>query len=556
MLDTTTTTTTDGPPGRVEPPDPRPPLDRTVFLVAAGLALVFLAYGSLGTESFSAGAGAALTWITTNLGWLFVLASAGFVVFSAFLAFSRYGNIRLGDDDATPEFSTFSWVSMMFATGMGIGLMFWGVAEPLTHLNTPPLGRAEPGSGAAAALAMEYTFFHWGLHPWAMYAVIGLAIAYFAYRKGTGNLVSAAFGPLLGRHAEGTAGRSIDVLALLATLFGSATSLGLGALQITGGIDHIFGRGGGDKTLAVAVIAFLTLCFVISAVSGVEKGIKWLSNANAVAAAALAFFLLVVGPTVFILMTLTESLGGYLTHLPMMSFTLGAFGGSEWLGGWTIFYWAWWISWTPFVGMFIARISKGRTIREFVTYVIAIPSLVSFVWFAILGGSAFDLQLNQGVDMAARLADGTESALFTTLADYPLASVTTVLAVVLVAIFFITGADSASIVMGMLSQRGVEEPSRWLIVFWGVATGAVAAVLLWAGGLTALQTGVTIVATPFVLVLVGMCVSLWKELKNEPFLSTLPSAVRDHILEHDAEKSAAILSLQAGVVPQDSPDLP
>ena len=555
MLDTETTTT-DGPPGQVPRRTPRPPLDRRVFLAAAGLALVFLAYGSLGTESFSAGTGTALTWITTNLGWLFVLASAGFVVFSAFLAFSRYGNIRLGRDDATPEFSTFSWVSMMFATGMGIGLMFWGVAEPLTHLNNPPLGRAEPASAEAAGMAMEYTFFHWGFHPWAMYAVIGLAIAYFAYRKGTGNLVSAAFGPLLGRHAEGAAGRSIDVLALLATLFGSATSLGLGALQITGGIEHIFGRGGGDTALAVGVIAFLTLCFVVSAVSGVEKGIKWLSNANAVAAAALALFLLVVGPTVFILMTLTESLGGYLTHLPQMSFTLGAFGGSAWLGGWTIFYWAWWISWTPFVGMFIARISKGRTIREFVTYVIAIPSLVSFVWFAILGGSAFDLQLNQGVDMAARLAEGTESALFQTLADYPLASVTIVLAVALVAIFFITGADSASIVMGMLSQRGVEQPSRWLVVFWGVATGAVAAVLLWAGGLTALQTGVTIVATPFVLVLIGMCVSLWKELKTEPFLSTLPTAVRDHIIEHDAEKSAAILSLQAGVVPEDSPDLP
>jgi glycine betaine transporter len=515
--------------GSAAPPGRRGPgLDRTVFGVAAALSVLFVVWGSVATDSVTSGT-------SGNLGWLFVLASAAFVVFSAFLAFTRYGNIRLGPDDSVPEFSTFSWVSMMFATGMGIGLMFWGVAEPLTHLNQPPLGRSEPGSPEAATQAMEYSFFHWGFHPWAMYAVIGLAIAYFAYRKGRGNLISAAFGTLLGARAQGGAGKSIDVLAVFATLFGSATSLGLGALQITGGIDEIFGEGGGSTWLAIVVIAVLTLCFVISAVSGVERGIKWLSNANAVAAALLAFFLFVVGPTVFILSTFTESLGGYLTHLPEMSFTLGVFGGGEWLSGWTIFYWAWWISWTPFVGMFIARISKGRTIREFVVYVIAVPSLVSFLWFSILGGSALDLQLNKGVDMAAKLAEGTEAALFNTLAEYPLATVTTALAVFLVAIFFVTGADSASIVMGMLSQNGEEEPSRWLIVFWGTATGAVAAVLLWAGGLEALQTAVIIVATPFVLVLAGMCLALLRELRRETFESTLPGPVRRHITQHEAQ---------------------
>src|SRR5882757_8417750 len=309
-----------------------PPVDRVVFAVAAALAVAFVVWGVVAPKKMDDLTGKAMSWVTGSFGWLFILTSAAFVLFSAYLALSRYGNIKLGPDDSVPEFSKFSWVSMMFATGMGIGLMFYGVAEPLFHLNAPPMGMAEPGTPAAAQLAMEYTFFHWGFHPWAMYAVIGL-------------------------------------VAIFATLFGSATSLGLGALQITGGIDRIFGSGRDSKLLAVGVIVFLTACFVISAVGGIERGVKWLSNANAVAAAVLALFLFVVGPTVFILGTFTESLGGYLTHLPAMSFRDGVFDSgvaAPWLSNWTIFYWAWWISWTPFVGMFIARISKGRTIREFV----------------------------------------------------------------------------------------------------------------------------------------------------------------------------------------------
>lgn len=508
------------------------PVDRAVFGTAAAISLGFLTWGAVSHKSMDKATGAVLGWITGNFGWLFVLSSAFFVIFSVYLAATRYGNIKLGKDEDEPEFTTFSWVSMMFATGMGIGLMFYGVAEPLTHLNTPPMGLAEAGTEPAAHLAMEYTFFHWGFHPWAMYAVIGLAIAYFAYRKGEGNLISSAFGPLLGeRHAKGAAGKTIDVVAIFATLFGSATSLGLGALQITGGLGRVFGVDTKSKVAAVVVIAVLTLCFVLSAVSGIDRGIKYLSNANAIAAALLAFFLFVAGPTVFILGTLTESLGGYLTHLPTMSFRTGALGGGEWLSGWTIFYWAWWISWTPFVGMFIARISKGRTIRQFVVFVILIPSLVSFLWFAILGGSAFDLQLNKGVDLATTLADqGIEQALFTTLDHFPLSAATTVVAVFLIAIFFVTGADSASIVMGMLSQRGVEHPNRSLVIFWGVATGAVAALLLWGGGLQALQTLVIIVAGPFMLVLLALCVSLMRSLRQENFESTLRPRVRRAVI--------------------------
>jgi len=517
--------------------DVRSRIDRPVFFVAATLATAFVVYGAVEAASVDSGTTSILGWVTDSLSWLFVLSSGIFVAFSAFLALSRYGQIRLGADDSVPEFTTFSWVSMMFATGMGIGLMFYGVAEPLTHLNTPPMGSGKAGSADTAQTAMEYTYFHWGVHPWSMYAVIGLTIAYFAYRKGSGNLISATLRPLIGDHASGPPGRAIDVLAIFATLFGSATSLGLGALQITGGLANVFDSGPYGNLAAAGVIAVLTACFVISAVSGIDRGIKYLSNANAGAAALLAFFLFVVGPTVFILGTFTDSIGGYITQLPAMSFRTGVFEGAEWLNGWTIFYWAWWISWTPFVGMFIARISKGRTIRQFVVCVIAIPSLVSFAWFAILGGAAFDLQLNQGVDMPAALEGGIENALFVTLREYPLSTATVALAVFLIAIFFITGADSASIVMGMLSQRGDPEPHRVLVVFWGVATGAVAAVLLQAGGLLALQRLVIIVATPFLLVLLAMCVALMKALREEPYESTLTPRMRRQLMREEAHST-------------------
>ena len=507
------------------------PIDRVVFGVAAAIATAFVLIAVITPSGVDETTGKMLGWMTSNFGWLFVLTSGAFVIFSMALALSRYGNIKLGPDDSVPEFSTASWVSMMFAAGMGIGLMFFGVTEPLSHLNAPPMGLAEAGTAEAATLGMEYTFFHWGFHPWSMYAVIGLSIGYFAYRKGYGNLISGTFRPLLGDAAAGPAGKSIDVVAVLATLFGSATSLGLGALQITGGLGAVFGRTSDSPWLATGIILFLTACFVVSAVSGVDKGIKWLSNANATAAALLAFFLFVVGPTVFILSTFTESIGGYLTHLPAMGFRTGAFGGSEWLSGWTIFYWAWWMSWTPFVGMFIARISKGRTIRQFVTYVVLMPSLVSFIWFAILGGAALDLQVNQGIT----IPKGQEAALFFTLESFPLATVTSTLAIFLIAIFFITGADSASIVMGMLSQGGDESPRKLLTIFWGVATGAVAAVLLFAGGLEGLQRLVILVAGPFMLILIAMCISLWKSLREEPFEATLTPRVR-RAVEH-AQKS-------------------
>ncbi len=493
-------------------------VDRIVFGVTAAIAVAFLVWGFVSTSTLASASSDALGWTMTNTGWLFVLTASGFVVFVLWLAMSRFGNIPLGRDDEEPEFRTVSWVAMMFSAGMGIGLMFYGVSEPLTHYVTPPPGTGAENNSAAVQHAMATTLFHWTLHPWAIYAVVGLAIAYGVYRKGRLQLISAAFEPLLGRHANGGWGRVIDILAIFATLFGSAASLGLGALQIRSGLEIVSGIGAVGNGVLVGIITVLTVAFVLSAVSGVAKGIQWLSNINMVLAIALAAFVFVLGPTVFILNLVPTSIGSFVQDLPMMAARTGAEGSetSAWLQSWTIFYWAWWLSWTPFVGMFIARISRGRTIRQFVSGVLLVPSLVSLVWFCIFGGAAIDLQ-RSGTDLAG--AAGVESQLFGTLEAYPLATVASVVVMLLVAIFFVSGADAASIVMGTLSQRGTLEPSRWNVVFWGVATGAVAAVMLLVGGdsaLTGLQNLTIVAALPFALVMVGLAWALVRDLREDP----------------------------------------
>ena len=495
-------------------------LDKVVFGVSAAIAVLFLIWGFVSTGSLASVSGTSLAWTMRNTGWLFVLTSSAFVVFVLWLALSRFGNIPLGRDDEEPEFRTISWIAMMFSAGMGIGLMFYGVSEPVTHFVTPPPGTGDPGNPQAVQNAMATTLFHWTLHPWAIYAVVGLAISYGVYRKGRLQLISAAFEPLLGKHANGPWGKVIDMLAIFATLFGSAASLGLGALQIRSGLQIVTGLSATGNGVLVAIIAILTVAFVVSAVTGVDKGIQWLSNINMVLAVVLAVFVFVVGPTVFILNLIPTSLGSYIQGLAMMSARTGAEGGAtnEWLAGWTVFYWAWWLSWTPFVGMFIARISRGRTIRQFVSGVILVPSLVSLVWFCVFGGAAIRLQ-QTGTDIEG--AGDLPSQLFTTLQAYPFATASSVLVMVLVAIFFVSGADAASIVMGTLSERGALHPSRPTVIFWGIATGAVAAVMLLVGGedaLTGLQTITIVAALPFVLVMVGLAVALVKDLRTDPLM--------------------------------------
>ncbi len=479
-----------------------------------------VAWGSLSTGTLKAFADSALDWLVTNIGWGFVLAATGFVIFALFLAFSRYGRIPLGEDGEKPEFRTVSWIAMMFSAGMGIGLMFYGVSEPLQHFTDPPPGTVAPESDPAVNTAMATSLFHWTLHPWAIYAVVGLAIAYSSFRRGRKQLISAVFLPLIGkRNAEGPLGRLIDILALFATLFGSAASLGLGTLQIQAGMQAAGWIGSTSKILLVVIIVVLTICFILSAVSGVAKGIQWLSNINMVLAALLAIFVFVVGPTVLILNLLPTSLGAYMSDFGDMASRAGATGGGamhEWLSTWTIFYWAWWISWTPFVGMFIARISRGRTIRQFIGGVMLVPSVVSLVWFAIFGGAAIGSQ-QAGQNPAG--SGEAEAQTFTVLQNMPLHVITSVLVMVLVAIFFVSGADAASVVMGTLSQRGSIEPNRWVVIFWGAATGAVAAIMLVIGGNNALEgiQNLTFMgALPFAIVMVFLCISLTKDLRSDP----------------------------------------
>ncbi|MEK2611298.1 BCCT family transporter [Pseudomonas shirazensis] len=502
-------------------------IDWIVFGITSITAIAFILWGFLSQLTLAAGASAAQSWVIINFGWFFVLTSTLFVIFVLWLAASRYGRIPLGRDGEVPEFRTVSWVAMMFSAGMGIGLMFFGVAEPLSHYMTPPPGAAAPQSNEAMQVAMATTLFHWTLHPWAMYAIVGLAIAYGTFRRGRSQLVSNAFRPLIGKHANGPLGRVIDMMAIFATLFGSAASLGLGALQIAGGLEYNGWIEHPGKIFYLAIVTVLTIAFVASAVSGIGKGIKWLSNVNMILALALAVFVFLVGPTLLMLNLLPTSIGVYIKLLPEMMARTSASGGPQmdsWLASWTVFYWAWWISWTPFVGMFIARISRGRTIRQFVSGVLLVPSLVSLIWFTLFGGASIDA-VREG---SLLLVDGvvnSNTALYQLLDGYPLASLTSVLVMVLVAIFFVSGADAASLVMGTLSERGTTTPSRSTVIFWGGLTGTVAAIMLAIGdpanpgaALTGLQNLTIVVALPFVIVMVLLCVALYRDLRRDPMM--------------------------------------
>ncbi|WP_457973560.1 BCCT family transporter [Arthrobacter sp. D1-17] len=514
------------------------PLDKATFGITGVLALAFVIWGFAGRDSLATTSQNALDWVMQYTGWLFMGLASLFVVFVLWLALGKFGTIPLGKDGEKPEFRTVSWVAMMFAAGMGIGLMFYGVAEPLYHYVSPPPGTVDGRTPEAIQTAMATSIFHWTLHPWAMYAVVGIAMAYSTYRLGRRQLISAAFTSLFGvKIVEGPVGKFINILAIFATLFGTAASLGLGTLQIGSGMTSNGWVGEIGTPFLVVIVAILTSCFVASAVSGISRGIQWLSNINMVLALILALIVFVAGPTLFILNLLPAAVGNYARDLTEMASRTEAVGDEAlrgWMSGWTIFYWAWWISWTPFVGLFIARISRGRTIRQFVTGVLLVPSVVSVIWFCIFGGAAFHVQ--QEADKAntpglVTMVDGAPSvnfdgALFDMVKNLGMpvwaAAAVIVLAMVLVAIFFVTGADAASIVMGSLSSNGAEEPRRGVIIFWGTLTGAVAAVMLLAGGnepseaLSGLQRITIVAALPFVLVMLLLCFAITRDLRRDP----------------------------------------
>ena len=490
-------------------------VDKIVVGWAAALVLAVVVWGLAAPDNFSDFAGSALDLIVTDFGWVYIIAGTIFVGFVLFLGLSKYGRIKLGQDDEEPEFHTASWIAMMFAAGMGIGLMFYGAADPLNYYRN-----GIPGEGSENIPdSFASTIFHWGLHPWAIYAIVGLAIAYGTFRLGRKQLFSSAFIPLIGiRRAEGWLGKLIDVLSIFATVFGTAASLGLGALQIGSGMDAVGIVHDPGTGWTMLIIGVLGVCYLISAYSGVGKGIQYVSNFNMVLAGLLALFVLIVGPTVVIMNTMPTSLGNYLQNFFGMSARTAdsAEGMGDWLAGTTLFYWAWWISWSPFVGTFIARISRGRTIREFVFVVMLVPTTVSIAWFSIFGGSAIHQEQN-GSDI---YGDGNaENMLFSLLDDLPLGAITSVIAMILLATFFITSADSASTVMGTMSQNGKLVADRKLTVLWGVLTALIAVVLMLSGGEDALNNlqSVTIVAAcPFVILILVMCVSIYKGLKDDP----------------------------------------
>nr|WP_209436375.1 BCCT family transporter [Kocuria subflava] len=523
-------------------PETRQGLDKVVFFVAGALAIAFVSWGFISPHSLGEISSQALAWTMENFGWLFVVAASVFVAFVVFVALSRFGRIPLGRDGEAPEFRTSSWIAMMFATGMGIGLMFYGVGEPLWFYMSPPPGTVDAQSVEAAATAMGTTLFHWTLYPWAMYALVGLGMAYGTFRLGRSQLFSSMFTSLFGYKAvNGVGGRIINILAIAATLFGSACSLGLGALQIGGGLQATGMFEQMTSPILVGIIAILTAGFVASAVSGVARGIQWLSNINMVLALLLALIVFIGGPTLFILNIVPSAIGNFISELPGMASRTSAVGDeavATWLSSWTIFYWAWWISWTPFVGMFIARISRGRTVRQFIAGVMFVPSVVSLLWFAIFGGGAIGLQEraeragDTGAMLVQQTAEGPDLnfdlVLFDLLNALPVPQIVTiilmVLAVLLVAIFFITGADSASIVMGGISENGAVEPSKGSVIFWGVATGAVAAAMLLAGGsdpseaLRGLRNITIVAAVPFVVVMLLLCVAIYKDVSSDPLV--------------------------------------
>lgn len=460
-----------------------------------------------------------LAYITTTFGWFLILSANIFILAAGFFAFGPFGHIRIGGNKAQPEFSTLAWFAMLLSAGMGIGLMFWSVGEPMYHFGAPsPMFSGVEGSTPEAAqAAMGITYFHWGLHPWAIYTIVGLGLAFFAYNRGLPLTIRSIFYPLLGNRIHGFWGNCIDVLSVLATLMGLATSLGLGVKQVNAGLGFLFGVQS-SVTTQVVLIAVITAFATLSVVSGLDGGVKRLSQWNMGLAALLLLFVLITGPTVFILSGFTQNLGFYLRELPEISLWTETFRQSNWQGSWTVFYWAWWISWSPFVGMFIARISKGRTVREFVLSVMLIPTLLSFVWMSVFGGAAIQLQSSGAADIMAAVKNDVATALFVMFEQLPLTQVLSVAGIVLVVVFFVTSSDSGSLVVDHLTSGGKLDSPVPQRVFWAVMEGAVAAVLLIGGGLVTLQTAAVSTGLPFAVVLLLIIYALYVGLSQELFV--------------------------------------
>ncbi|MGW8379395.1 BCCT family transporter [Streptomyces sp. ODS28] len=493
-----------------------------VFYPSAAIIVAFVLYAVLFKDQAASLVTSVQDNVVGGLGWYYTAVASLFVIFALWVGIGRYGDIKLGKDGEKPEFGVGSWLAMLFAAGMGIGLVFWGVAEPLSFFDEPKPGVGE-SDGAKAQFSMIQTFLHWGIHPWAIYVVVGLAVAYSVHRKGRPVSIRWALEPVFGDRVKGRWGDVIDTVAVVGTVFGVATSLGFGVLQISAGLDFAGWVDSPGQGVQTALICGITALATISVVTGVGKGIKWLSNINMGLAALLMLFVLAVGPTLFIMNGFVQDIGAYLQSLVRMSFDTGAAHGGEgtdWVKQWTIFYWGWWISWSPFVGIFIARISRGRTVREFVCGVLLVPTLLTFFWFAVFGGSGLHREMFGAGGIIHDSGVNKDRALFELLDGLPGGPLVIGGTILLIVMFFVTSSDSGSYVVDMLTSGGDPNPPKWSRVFWSCAEGAVAIALLVASGtgnesLTTLQTTAILIALPFSLVMIAMCAATIKSFRQE-----------------------------------------
>ncbi|TFB21758.1 BCCT family transporter [Filobacillus milosensis] len=503
-----------------------------VFYVSAIVISILVVLGAIMPKQFGAVAEKLFLFTTSNFGWFYLLAVFILVLFLAILAFSKYGKIRLGGEDERPDYPFFTWIGMLFSAGFGAGLVFWGVAEPMSHFFETPFEGTEAQTEEAARVAMGYSFFHWGISQWSVFAIVGLVVAFMQFRRRDAGLISKAMEPVTGKKPIVT--NTIDILAVIATVMGVATSLGLGVLQMNGGLTTISNIPS-SIWVQIVIIAIMFIAYMASTFTGLDKGIKYLSNVNLGLCLLLLVVVLIAGPTVFILKALTLGIGDYITNFIQYSFRLQPYKGGTWVRDWTVFYWAWVIAWSPFVGAFVARVSKGRTIREFILGVMVVPPLIACVWIAAFGGTALNADLNMNAGIAEAVNNDITVALFQVYNHIPMTTILSALSLLLIFTFLVTSADSASYILGSMTARGTTNPPMVHKFIWGILISAIAGVLLLAGGLDALQTASLVSALPFTVIMLIMLLAIVRLLKRE----TIPISKREIKRHQRIEKARA-----------------
>ncbi|WP_017186113.1 BCCT family transporter [Alkalibacillus haloalkaliphilus] len=484
-----------------------------VFIVSAIVVLAIVVWGVAAPEGMTSTMEAMMTMMIEQFGWFYVLSTALFVGYCLFLGFGPYRHMKLGLKGEKPEYTYFTWLGMLFAAGMGVGLVFWGVGEPLSHFHDPPEG-IEPGSQEAANYGLLYGIFHWGVHPWSIYAIVALGLAFAKFRKNLPGLISSAFYNVIGDQIYRWPGKTIDIIVIIATTVGIATSFGMSTLQVGSGLSHVFGIESGNMVYLM-IIATVTFIFLLSAVTGLNKGMRYLSVSNLGLAGILLLAGVVLGPTIFIFEHLVRAFGQYATSLPELSFMTTPYTDNEWMGDWTLFYWAWVISWSPFVGTFIARVSKGRSLQEFIIGVLFVPTVITILWFVTFGGTGLHLELNNDLGIAETTAETPEVGMFLVLEHLPGSLLLSIGALILITIFFITSANSATYVLGVFSSEGDLKPKSSTLIVWGLLISSIATVLLLSGGLEGLQATATITAFPFTFLMILLMYAIYKSLKRE-----------------------------------------